>query len=199
MIESGLERMKAVAEMLGVELGEEFDIGESPFNPYEITEDGLIDRNGNVTSIALKDLLVGVNTITKRPNVPWRPKRGELYWYVIPGGIVKATTYAPKTWDKDAINYGIGNCFPDRNTAEANRDIMLEKFKTREITPASWTPEHGEWYWRVYDDGITDLTWGGNLEDYTSKATGNLYRTEAEALADYPNLRKRLGMPEVDA
>ena len=70
MIESGLERMKAVAEMLGVELGEEFDIGESPFNPYEITEDGLLDRNDNATSIALKDLLVGINTITKRPKVP---------------------------------------------------------------------------------------------------------------------------------
>jgi len=205
MIESISERI----EVFGLELGEEFDIKGNHYNPYKFTERGLFDRDGDFRGFLLTELLTGEVTIIKRPKAPaepWKPKEGEYYWYVVPDGIVKAATYAPKTWDVGAINYGIGNCFPDRETAEANKYIMLQKFqkfKTPELTPASWTPENGETYW-IAPNGVPngvpmELCWGGDTLDYSYKVTGNLYRTEAEAIADYPNLRKRLGMPEVDA
>ena len=199
MIESGLERMKAIADMLGVELGEEFDIGESPFNPYEITEDGLLDRNGSVTSVVLKDLLVGNRTITKRPKAPWEPRKGERYWYVSENGSIRNTGYVPDTLTMDAYNRRAGNCFPDKETAEANRDIMLNKFNTRELTPASWTPETGEKYWFFNHVNLCSVVWTGSLIDHMFRDVGNFYRTEAEALADYPSISKRLGMPESNA
>ena len=203
MIESGLARMKAVAEMLGVELGEEFDIKGHRLSPYKFTECGLVDRTGDLRAdYLLVPLLTGDKTITKRPKAAaelWEPKEGEQYWYVSPTGGCLDAIYLPEASTLNTLNYRIGNCFPDEETAKANKDIMLQKFKTPELTPASWTPEVGEEHWRVYDDGVMKLTWGGDSDDYTYKATGNIYRTKAEALADYPNISKRLGMPEVNA
>ena len=199
MIESIFERMKAVAEMLGLELGEEFDIDTYSCNPCRITERGLFDCENDNESGLITELLTGDSSIIKRPKAPaqpWKPKEGERYCHLEPTGLVGSTTYYPTIYLVDALNYHVGNCFPDEKTALANRDIILQKFKTREITPASWTPEDEEGYWGFYDDETSDYTWYGNTADYMRKAVGNLYRTEAEALADYPNLRKRLGMPE---
>ena len=206
MIESISERMKAVAEMLGVEIDEEFDIAGYAGNPHKITERGLFNKNSRNRNDLLAHIITGEVLITKRPKAPaepWKPKEGERYWYVIPDGTISHTSYVLRVSPMDAFNYRIGNCFPDRETAEANKDIMLQKFNTPELIPASWTPEHGETYW-IAPNGVPngvpiELCWGGDTLDYSYKVTGNLYRTEAEALADYPNLRKRLGMPEVDA
>ena len=199
MIELVSERMEVVAETLGLELGEEFDIAGYAGNPHKITERGLFNRNSRNRNDLLAYIITGEVLITKRPKAPWEPIGGERYWYVVPTGCVSDTIFIPSTSTMDAHNYRTGNCFPDRETAEANKDIILQKFKTPELTPASWTPEVGEEYWRVYDDGVTSLTWGGDSDDYTYKATGNIYRTKAEAIADCPNISKRLGMPEVDA
>ena len=200
MIESISERMKAIAEMLGVELGEEFDVAGYAGNPHKITERGLFNKNSRNRNDLLAHIITGEVLITKRPKIPWRPKRGELYWYVVPNATVCDTTFCPGVSTMDAINYRIGNCFADRETAEANKDIMLQKFNTPELIPASWTPEVGElFYTAIEGTDICSAFWYGDTEDYGRKAVGNLYRTEAEALADYPNLCKRLGMPEVDA
>ena len=200
MIESISERMKVIADMLGVELGEEFDVGSYSFNPCRITERGLFNCENDNESGLIAELLTGDRSITKRPKAPWKPKGGEKYWYVVPDGTVSDTCYVPRISPTDAINYRIGNCFADRNTAEANIDIMLQKFNTPELIPASWTPEVDELYYTAIEGtDIYSKFWYGDAEDYGRKAVGNLYRTEAEAIADYPNLRKRLGMPEVDA
>ena len=202
MIESISERMKAVAEMLGLELDEEFDIQGNNYNPYKFTECGLVDREGSAESELSQLLLMENSAIIKRPKAPaepWKPKEGGRYWYVVPDATVCDTNFCPGVSTMDAINYRIGNCFADRNTAEANIDIMLQKFNTPELIPASWTPEDGETYWVLLEEGeAISLEWEEDIFDYKNKVTGSIYRTEAEALADYPNLRKRLGMPEVD-
>ena len=198
MIESITERMEIIADMLGVELDEEFEVQDSLLSSYKITEQGMIDSEGSRGDPMMGALLTGRRTIIKRPKGPWEPIIGDDYWYVTPDGIVDiAASFIPDVSIADKLNSRIGNCFPDRETAEANIDIMLQKFNTPEIIPASWTPDNGERYWCTCGDGIADLMWAGDLEDYTLKAIGSLYRTEAEALADYPNLRKRLGMSEL--
>ena len=200
MIESISERMKVIADMLGVEFGEEFDVGSYSFNPCRITERGLFDCENDNESGLIAELLTGDRSIIKRPKAPWKPKVGEWYWYVVPNATVCDTTFCPGVSTMDANNYRTGNCFPNKETALANVDIMLEKFNTPELTPASWTPERGETYWALLAEGeAISLEWEEDIFDYKSKVTGSIYRTEAEAIADYPNLRKRLGMPEVDA
>ena len=60
-----MTNMEKVAEMLGVEIGEKFNIGTLHYCPYEITDKELIDCNGEPASIALGYLLHGKLKIEK--------------------------------------------------------------------------------------------------------------------------------------
>lgn len=73
-----------IAHMLGVEIGEEFQIKEYGERIYRFTNSGLqliYDngvRNLNTTAnMALSGLLSGVLEIVK---LPWKPKKGETYY-----------------------------------------------------------------------------------------------------------------------
>ena len=62
--------MEQVAQMLGVELDEEFYIGDSQM--YKFTKDGLyfyskLNRCWISTNIGLRDILIGFSEITKKP------------------------------------------------------------------------------------------------------------------------------------
>lgn len=78
---------KKIAEMLGVELGEEFSLKNNKTNElngsrYKITqEEGLIYSIGGERWNRSSSLLVifsGAYSIVK---LPWKPKKGEAYWY----------------------------------------------------------------------------------------------------------------------
>ena len=136
MIESVLERMEAAAGILGLELNEEFDIENYRCNPHKITEKGLVDCNGYGRHVLWQSLLTGTKTIIKRPKAPWEPKEGGEYWFV--SAYDCSVVYDDRfsyTCPLGILNYRIGNCFPDRKTALANVDIMLEKFSMPKIAP----------------------------------------------------------------
>lgn len=128
----GKNYMLEVAQMLGVEIGEEFDViyetgQKSDWGPYKITRDGLVDESGNWTlhGTTLFNLLTGEYTLQKRP---WRPKYKEQYWYVNTDGKVDPTTlYVTSSDDLALLN--MGNCFPTKEAAEAAVPEMLAKFE----------------------------------------------------------------------
>ena len=71
-------KMKELAGIFGLELGEEFTINgrSSEYYPYVFTEDGLVDKDGDGVPIPI-DLLRGVYTIEK---LPFRPEEGQRYY-----------------------------------------------------------------------------------------------------------------------
>ena len=74
-------KMKEVAKMLGVKLGEEFEVETREGVKYKFTEKGLHVKyvNENIflqTLISLKELLTGELTIK------WKPKSGEKYYFM---------------------------------------------------------------------------------------------------------------------
>ena len=75
---SNANKMKEIAGIFGLELGEEFTINgrSSEYYPYVFTEDGLVDKDGDGVSIPI-DLLRGVYTIEK---LPFRPEEGQRYY-----------------------------------------------------------------------------------------------------------------------
>ena len=75
---SNANKMKDLAGIFGLELGEEFTINGrgSEYYPYVFTEDGLVDKDGDGVPIPT-NLLRGVYTIEK---LPFRPKGGEWYY-----------------------------------------------------------------------------------------------------------------------
>ena len=127
----GKNYMPEVARMLGVEIGEEFDViyetgQKSDWGPYKITRDGLVDESGNWTlnETAIFNLLKGNYSLKKRP---WRPKKGELFWTINGKGNVEKYHFLNDMCDLALLN--MGNCFPTKKAAKAAVPEILEKFE----------------------------------------------------------------------
>ena len=126
----GKNYMPEVARMLGVEIGEEFDIIINEMEmlthgPYKITDNAIVDYVGCKTKNLLYGLLTGEYTIQKRP---WRPKDGEEYWAVLTNGDVGWRYFRKGNANSLAFLY-MGNCFPTEEAALAAVTEMLEKFE----------------------------------------------------------------------
>lgn len=119
-----------VAKLLGVEIGEDFDLlnesGEIVvYSPYKFTGDSIIDYEGDALGgWRLWDLLTGEYTIQKRP---WKPKKGELFWVINGKGNVEKYHFLNDMCDLALLN--MGNCFPSKEVAKAAVPEMLEKFE----------------------------------------------------------------------
>lgn len=128
----GRNYMPEVAQMLGVEVGEPFDIlpesGEvRDYSPYKFTNETMVDCVGDEASNwMLFGLLRGNYTIQKRP---WRPKEGEGYYYIrsTDGFLSRSTFHNVDADDLPLLN--MGNCFPSKDVAEAAVPEMLAKFE----------------------------------------------------------------------
>lgn len=125
---------KKIAEMLGLELGEEFVLTDVDGNRddnyvYKFIEIGL--RYKSPTSkkwygespYTIQNILEGISKVMP---VPWKPKEGELYWYYS-----KTLNQAiSRNWD--AENYALclwkcGNCFKTEKEAnEKGKEIMKQ-------------------------------------------------------------------------
>lgn len=117
----GKSYMPEVAKMLGVELGEEFEVSGYK-EKFKFDKSGLrilyIDRLEGMADQTLYKLLNGTAEIVRRP---WRPKMGESYWTVQVcrnlQSHVDEFIFNEDQADIDSIL--MGNCFPSREAAFA--------------------------------------------------------------------------------
>lgn len=120
-----------IAQMLGVEIGEEFDVLDSEgcvkgIGPYMFTNDDIINGDGGrAHDWLLLYLLYGKNTIQKRP---WRPKDECVAWVVYPSGNMDQYIFDKDSPDDLAL-LNMDNCFPTKETAKAAVPEMLAKFE----------------------------------------------------------------------
>lgn len=122
---------KQVAEMLGVELNEEFDINYMLSYRYMLTEDGMKfkDKSSDTwlgySSPVLSKLLRGDYSIVK---LPWKPKADEFYYYYSPyAGIT-----CQERWVNTSSDYCVwkmGNCFRTKEEAETKGKEIMEKIE----------------------------------------------------------------------
>lgn len=117
--------MEQIANMLGVELGEEFKVrcqdGELSARFY-IIDDGLYeqckDETPLVNSALLRDLLIGRCEIIK---LPWKPKNGEAYYYIDTDDKVTYETFDPSVVYDIAL-YKLGKLYRTLEEAEAHAE-----------------------------------------------------------------------------
>lgn len=127
----GRNYMPEVAKMLGLEIGEEFDIlyedrTATDLGPFKFTNETILDCNGDgLQCWRLCCLLTGDYTIQKRP---WRPKDGEEYWAVLTNGDVGWRYFRKGNASSLAFLY-MGNCFPSEEAAKTAVPEMLAKFE----------------------------------------------------------------------
>lgn len=119
--------MKQIAEMLGVELGEEFKIkyntGTSE-DTFYLTEDGCHHHGGTISPKKLNKLITGTIEIIK---LPWKPKNGDRYYDVHPDGTIGNTIFSCDSTYDLAMLY-MGNCFRTEKEAETHKDEIMQKF-----------------------------------------------------------------------
>lgn len=119
--------IEQVANILGVETGQEFNIvledgTKSSYNPFHFTEDGL-QAAGEKMDEYLIELLTGIYTIEIPP---FKPKIGDDYWYWS-----VETNYANNTvfykCDFDIAMCKIGNCFRTKEEAETKGKELMDQ------------------------------------------------------------------------
>lgn len=112
--------MDEVARMLGVEIGEEFQIKDKrgkildakymiSLRGIEVVIDGDWEESG-----WLEALIVGDAEIIKKP---WRPYIGEYYWYCVSGQEIAHNCYTGTILERYLIKSG--NCY--RTETEASK------------------------------------------------------------------------------
>lgn len=120
--------MPEVAKMLGVEIGEEFDIlvNETEMlvhGPYKIIDNAIVDYVGCKTKNLLYGLLTGEYTLQKRP---WRPKYDEICWFIRTDGTMFSDYFRADSQHLSMLN--MGNCFNDPSEAELHVREIIEKY-----------------------------------------------------------------------
>ena len=131
-----MNHMAEVAKLLGVELGERFKVvfaGVQYAVDYYLSEDGIkIDEEGAVCKQdLLKDLICGEYSIKRKP---WKPKDGDVYWYVCADGDLAVEEW----WESakeicDMNTYKLGNCYRTKEEAEANREKWIKFYASDDI------------------------------------------------------------------
>ena len=130
--------MAEVAKMLGVELGEEFEVEKYSSRKHRITvngferyEDGEWLGNHAVDSFIFEKLLTGKYAIKRKP---WKPNDGERYWYVDERGRIWSDYFDYYSCTSHCMNYyKLGNCYRTREEAEVNRDKWIKFYASDEV------------------------------------------------------------------
>lgn len=121
---------KKIAEMLGVELEEEFKVSDMKIFTFKFTEDdGLMFKYGTnedymPSALILTKLLRGDYSVVK---LPWKPKKGDRYCYY---STKDQVNYA--RWDdlcSELILWKAGNCFKTEEEARTKGKGIMEQIK----------------------------------------------------------------------
>lgn len=123
---------KKIAEMIGVELGEEFNLKENKTKNivrprYKITqEEGLmysVNRNEFARSLLLLSIINGSYSVVK---LPWKPKKGDIYWYYSVSSNQAISTKWIDGFD-DLLLWKVGNYFKTKGKAETKGKEIMEQ------------------------------------------------------------------------
>lgn len=122
---------KQIAEMLGVELGEEFSLkgkytGNIVNARYKFTQEkGLMCSHGGdewSRSNLMVSIIDGIYSVVK---LPWKPKKSEQYWYYDDGDGAECTRW--NNFNYDYYTWKLGNCFRTEEEAETKGKEIMEK------------------------------------------------------------------------
>ena len=132
--------MEEVAKILGVKLGERFEIidnnGNKSSDIYYFTQTNLMAELDLTVSKTLycadanilHRLIVGDYSIKRKP---WKPSEGDQYWYVSSNGSADYYCWTDDT--QDFLTYKLGNCYRTREEAEANQDKWVNFYASDEV------------------------------------------------------------------
>ena len=127
---------KQFAEMLGLELGQEFELTDDDGKrkdeyTYKIIEDGLYRKEANAISLYAEPSVTLdciINGDYKVVSKPWKPKKGEKYW-TYSEIWEEVTSFRWEGYYYDLLLWKVGNCFKTRDEAEEKGKEIMEKIQ----------------------------------------------------------------------
>lgn len=133
--------MKDVAELLGVELDEEFEIVSAASNIYKyfakITIDGMEVRDengisyGKPTSDSFLAQMLSGSKMYDIKLLPYKPKYGESYWFVRRNGFIEENDW--RDYSVDLIFRKIGNCYRSEEDAFKHIEKWVKFYNSDEL------------------------------------------------------------------
>ena len=120
--------MFEVAEMLGVRIGERFEI-DTLEGKFSLGNDGLHSMaTQSMRPDVMLDLLTGKFSIQRKP---WKPNLDKRYYVIEETGMVSEEVW----WNEciDIMFYKLGNCYRTREEAAANADKWKAFYASDEI------------------------------------------------------------------
>lgn len=114
-----------IAEILGLQLGEEFKVKGYGEVTYMLTNEGLMatdddqEKEWTPANVLFVALLTGTEEIVK---LPWKPRKGDVYYTFVRTGIDCTCTLISYQWDGCVIDIALlkaGWVFRTRQEAEA--------------------------------------------------------------------------------
>lgn len=125
---------KEIAEMLGLELDEEFEITNNENIKLKFTKNSLklcrkdvdLTKWANTSLMCLDKLIGGEEKIIKKP---FKPRKGDIYYFISLDCEVfvdNSIWYGDTT---DLIFFNVGNCFRTEEEAEEHKDEIVKKLK----------------------------------------------------------------------
>ena len=121
--------MKKVADMLRVEMGEEFEIEGYGDSKFKITKEGLYNSNGHHDVSLFHGILTGNVKIKHRP---WKPRQGQKYFHYDWCSDESEWLLIEETFEGDPYdlnNFAMGNCFETRDDAEAHTKDVIARYE----------------------------------------------------------------------
>ncbi len=130
-----MSKMKEVAALLGVEIGETFEVTGYD-GVFRLEEDSMRSRDNCgiwhvYTGTALYGVLSGDKKIIKKP---WKPKHADVFYGVWVDGKITSNEFNSRNMVCMSM-YAIGNCFRTSKEAEEHKEELMEKLR------------------KIYDDG----------------------------------------------
>lgn len=127
---------KQFAEMLGLELGQEFVITDDDGkrqgnNTYEITEDGISVKKPTNIGLCCRIPAIFTNVLDgnyKVVPVPWKPKKDDQCWFYT-AAWNDATFWKWKGDYTDLMLWKVGNCFRTEEEAETKGKKIIEQIQ----------------------------------------------------------------------
>ena len=129
-----MNQYKQFAEMLGLELEQEFVLTDVDGNrkdifTYKITEDGIFYKSkisNDWFKTELVDALLSgsIKAVAKQ----WKPKKGERYWNYSKVWC-EVTSFKWQGSYSDLLIWKVGNCFKTREEAETKGKEIMEQIQ----------------------------------------------------------------------
>ena len=198
-----------IAKMLGVELGEEFKIGNNNVR-FWFDLDGLHSEEFETADLTLYRLTCGKAEIVKQP---WKPKADDKYWtfalrYNNAAPDKRTWRIVPSIWTEHPSDWALldkGWVYKTKGEAikalptvarEAGVEYELPTSDTEAVEP--WKPKKGETYYTFYllsGKWVVHLLWCcGSPNEYALLEKGWVYRSKEEAEAALPKVAKERGV-----